>query len=103
MPMKVDMLFTINDDTFFLFMKNIWIEDSGALCLITNNSTSVFYIINIDKLIQGGFVNMLAMKKGMLYIKPQQVDGIEWVHPLWPVNFCPKAGANMFSLTCKIL
>ena len=30
----------------------------------------------------------------------------EWrqqVHTLWPVKFCPSAGANLFSLTCKLL
>ena len=27
----------------------------------------------------------------------------EWVHTLWPMKFCPKAGAGLFSLTCKFL
>ena len=29
------------------------------------------------------------------------VNGTEWVHILWPIKFCPKAGANLFPLTCK--
>ena len=31
------------------------------------------------------------------------VDGTEHVHTLFPVKFCPKAGGNLFSLTCKLL
>ena len=38
----------------------------------------------------------------MLHVNIQQVDGTEWVHTLWPVKFCPKAGANLFSLMSKL-
>ena len=30
------------------------------------------------------------------------MNGGEQVHTLWPVKFCPSAGANLFSLTCKL-
>ena len=33
----------------------------------------------------------------------RQVNGNEKVHTLWLVKFYPKAGANLFSLTCKLL
>ena len=43
------------------------------------------------------------MKKGKLQVKVQQVNRTEQVHTLQPVKFCPKAGANLFSLTCELL
>ena len=33
----------------------------------------------------------------------RQVNGAEQVHTSWPVKFCPTAGVNLFSLTCKLL
>ena len=42
-------------------------------------------------------------KKGKLQVRVYQVDGTEWIHVLWPMKFCPKALANLFSLTCKLL
>ena len=36
-------------------------------------------------------------------MKVHQVDGTECVHILWPMNYCAKAGANLCSLTCKLL
>ena len=45
---------------------------------------------------------MPAMKKGKLCVMVCQVNGTEWVHTLWPVKFCSKAGANLSSLTCKL-
>ena len=46
---------------------------------------------------------MPAMKKGKLWVKVYQVNGIVWVHILWLMKFCPKVGANLFSLTCELL
>ena len=46
---------------------------------------------------------MPTTKKGKLKVKTHQVNGTEWVHTLWPLKLCPKAGLNMFSLTCKLL
>ena len=33
----------------------------------------------------------------------KKVDETEQVHTLWPMEFCLKAGANLFSLTCELL
>ena len=67
-----------------------------------NNDTGLFDVIDINMLIQGSSRNMPTTKKGMLHVNIQQVDGTEWVHTLWPVKFCPKAGANLFSLMSKL-
>ena len=45
---------------------------------------------------------MPTTKKGKLHINVQQVDRTEWIHILWPVKFCPKAGAILFFLMCKL-
>ena len=102
-PMEADMMYTIDENTCFLFTKNTWIEDSGASCHITNNSTSLFDIIDINESLQGSSRNMLAMKKGKLCINVWQVDGTDWVYTLWSVKLCPKVGANLFFLTCELL
>ena len=72
MPMEASMLCTINGDTIFLFTKNTLIRDSGALCHIMNNHTSLFDITDINKWIQGSSGN----------INIQQVDSNEWAHTL---------------------
>ena len=46
---------------------------------------------------------MPAKKKGKLQVKVCQVGGTEKVYTLWPVKICPKGGANLFSLMCKLL
>ena len=46
---------------------------------------------------------MPANKKKKLHINVHQVGGIEQIHTLLPVTLCIKAGANLFSLTCKFL
>ena len=97
------MMCTIDDDTFFSFTKNTWIGDSGVSCHITNNNTGLYDITNIDESIQGSSGIMPATKMGKLQVKVLQVNGTEWIHTIWPVKFCPKAGANLFSLTCKLL
>ena len=84
-------------------MKNTWIGDSGASCHTTNNDTSLQDITNIDESIQVSSGIMPATKKGKLGVKVRQVNGSEQVHTLQPVKFCPKVGANLFSLMCKLL
>ena len=94
---------TIDGDTLYLFTKNTWIGDSGASCHITNGDTGMYDVTDINELIQGSSGIMPATKKDKLHLYVQQVNGTEWVHILWPMKFCPKAGANLFCLTCKLL
>ena len=94
---------TFDGDTFSPFTKNTWIGDPGALCHITNNYTILFDVIDINKLIQGSSGIMPAAKKDKLHVNIQQVVRTEWIHTLRLVKFCPKAGANLFSLTCELL
>ena len=46
---------------------------------------------------------MPTAKKGKLGVKVHQIGGTEQVHTIWSVKVFPKAGANLFSLTCKLL
>ena len=103
LPMEAVMLCTIDGDIFYLFTKNTWHGDSKVSCHITYNDTHLFNDIDIDKSIQESFGNMPAIKKRKLCIIMQQVDRTEHVHNLWPMKFCPKVDANLFSLTCKLL
>ena len=95
------MICTIDRDTFFCSQRRI--RDSGVSCHITNDDTHLFDVIDINKLIQGSSRIMSALKKCKLHISVWQADGTEWVHTLWLMKFSPKAGANLFSLTCKLL
>ena len=101
-PSETHMMCTINGNTFFLFTKNTWIRDLGASCHITNDDTGLYDIINIIESIKGSSGIMPAMKKGKLQVMVCQVNGEEQSHTLWPVKFCPTAGANLFSLTCEL-
>ena len=56
-PSEADMMCTIDEDTFFLFMKNMWIGDSS------DNHTSLFDIIDINESIQEKSGIMPAKKK----------------------------------------
>ena len=94
---------TIDGDSFCSFTINTWIRDSGASCHITNDNIGIYDIIIFDELIQGSSSIMSAMKMGKLHVNVCQVNRTEWVHTPWPVKFCPKAGANLFSLMCKLL
>ena len=86
-----------------LMCTNTWIRDSGESCHITNDDTGLYDIIDIDESIQGSSSIMPAMKKEKLQLKVCQVDGTEQIHTLWTVKCCSEAGANLFSLTCKLL
>ena len=88
--------------TLFSFTKNTLIGDSGVSCHITNDKKGMYDIIDINKLIQGSSGIMPATKKGKLQVTVHQVNREEQVHTLWPAKFCPFAGANLFSLTCKL-
>ena len=59
-PSKVGMMCTIHADTFF----HLWIGDSGALCHIMKDNTSLSDVIDINELIQGSSGIMPNMKKG---------------------------------------
>ena len=101
-PSEAGMMCTINSDIFYSFTRNTWIRDSGASFHINNSDTSINDVIDINKLIQGSSDVMPATKKGKLCINVCQVDGPELVHTLWPLKYCPKAGANLLSLRCKL-
>ena len=45
---------------------------------------------------------MPTTNKGKLQVTVRQIYGTERVHTLWPMKFCSKAGANLFSLTHKL-
>ena len=102
-PSEAGMMCTIDVDTFYLFTKNTWIGDSGVPCHITDNYTGLYDLIDIDEFIQGSSSIISTAKKGKLWVKVHQVNRTEWVCTLWRMKFCPKAGANLFSLTCKLL
>ena len=102
MPIEASMLCTMGRETFQMFTKNTWIGDSLISCHITNNDTHLFNITVINESVQGSLGSMPAIRKRKFCIKVHQVDDTEWVHTLWPMKFCPKAGANLFSLTCKL-
>ena len=102
-PLDAGMICTINGNTFFSFTKNTWIGDLGASCHITNDDTGLYNINDINELIQGSSSIMPATKKSKLQVKVRQVNRAEQVHTLWPVKFCPKAGANLLSLMCELL
>ena len=62
----------------------------------------MYDINDIKESIQGSSSIMPTMNKGKLQVIVCQVNGEEQVHTLWPVKFCPMAGANLFSLMCKL-
>ena len=67
-PSKAGMMCTIDGDTFYSFMRNTWIGDSGVCCHITNNDTHMYDITNINETIHGISGIMPAMKKGKLCV-----------------------------------
>ena len=98
---EAGMMCTINGDTFYSFTINTWIGDSCASCHIINDDSGMYDITDIDESTQGSSSIMPATKKGKLHVNVCQVNGTEQVHTLWPMKFCPKAGANLFSVMCK--
>ena len=101
MPWEAGLLCTIDEETFNLFTESMLIEDSCAICYITNGNTNLFNVTKIYELVQGSVGSILCSKKGKFHINLCQVDGNEWVHTLWPMKFFPKAFANLFFVTCK--
>ena len=62
-PLETGMICTIDDDTFFSFMKNTLIRDSGASCHISKNNTGLCDVTDINESIQGSSGIMPATKK----------------------------------------
>ena len=62
----------------------------------------MYDVIDIKESIQASSGIMPATKKGKLQLIVHQVNGEKQVHTLWPVKFCPMAGANLFSPTCEL-
>ena len=60
---EADVLCTIHGETFQLFTKNTWIDDSGNSCHITNNDTGLYDITSINKFVNGSVSNMTTTKK----------------------------------------
>ena len=63
-PSEAGMMWMIEDDTFFWFMENTWIRDSGASCHITNDDTRLYSITNIDNLSKVPLVLCPLRKRG---------------------------------------
>ena len=84
MPTEASMLCIINGVTFYLFTKNIWIEDSRAPCHITKDDISLFDIIEFNESIQVSSGSMPVTKKGSSY------QGMKswwyWMVPQYMVN-----------------
>ena len=59
--MEAGMLCMINIETFFSFMKNMWIRDWRASCHVTNDNTHD--IIDINELVKVNSGSMFATKK----------------------------------------
>ena len=53
-PSEVGMMHTFDGDEFFSLMHNTWIRDYGASSKIMINDTSLFDVIDINKLIHLG-------------------------------------------------
>ena len=68
MPTEAGMMSNIDGETFYSFIKNSWIGDSGVSCHITNNDNSLFSMTKISDSIQRSSCIMLAMKKRMLWV-----------------------------------
>ena len=96
------MMCTIDGDTFYSFTRNTWIRDSGTSCHIINDDTGLFEVTDINELIQGSSSIMPTTNKGKVCFHVCQVNRTEQVHVLCPMKFCPKEGANLFSLMCKL-
>ena len=92
----------INGQSSYIFTKNTWIGDLGALCHITNDDKRLYDVTNINELVKGSMGIVSATRKGKFSVKVRQVNGSEKLHPLWPVKYFAEAGANCFLLTCKL-
>ena len=101
-PSEASMMCTIDGTSFHSLTKNTWISDSGASCHITNDEKGMFDVTKINESIQGSSSTMSATKKGKLWVTVRQVNRLGQVNTLWPVKFCPSAGANLFSISCKL-
>ena len=67
-PLEAGMMCTIDSDTFYSFMKNTLIGDSGASCHITNDDTGMYNASNINESIQGSSGITPTKKKSKLCV-----------------------------------
>ena len=88
------------EDIFFIH-KNMWIGDSHASTSWIMRPVYLMSSTSISGFKKAWGTCQLQKKQASHW--PLQVDGTGWVHTLWLMKFCPKAGANLFSLTCKPL
>ena len=99
-PSQAGMMCTTDRDTFF-HSQGIHGLETGASFHIINDDSGLFNIINVNESIQ--LCIYASNKNDNVCVNIQQVDGTEWIHTLWPMKFCPKKSANLFSLICKPL
>ena len=92
---EIGMMCTIHGESFFNFTK-------GALWHNTNDDAGMYDITMIDEPVKGKSRRIKVTKKGKLCLNVRQVDGSEIGYTLWPVKYCKKAWANLFSLTCEL-
>ena len=97
------MMCMIDEETFFTFMKNMWIAHLCTSCHVTYDDSGLYHITNILKLVQVNSGSILVTKKGGICMKLKQVHGSTMMHVLWPVKYCIKAYVNLFFLICKFL
>ena len=72
--MEAGMVCMIDGETFFSFMENMWIHDLGSSCHIIKHGSGLYDMTNINKLVQGSWGNMPAMKKGNIHMKVSLVN-----------------------------
>ena len=102
-PTEAGMSCTIDGEMLHSFMKKNLIGYLDASCNITNNDTGLYDVAKINESAQESFGNMSTMKKSKLQMKVHQVNGSKRLHVLWPMKYCTKVGANLYSLTYKLL
>ena len=97
-PPEAGMLCTINGDTFFCSLRTC-----GSETRVSHVTSWITIQVFLTSLTSTSRSKEASYEKGKLHVIIWQVDGTKWVHTLWPVKCCPKAGANLFFLTCKLL
>ena len=65
----------MNGETFFSFMKKMWIGHLGASCYIMNNYSGLYDVADINKLVQGSSYGMHVTEQGKFCMKVWQVNG----------------------------
>ena len=91
-PTETGMMFTFDKETLFCSSRKHQLE-----ILVPH---AIFPMMRKINYLSG---SMLATKEGKLHMKVCVVDGCKKLHMSWPVKYCVKANANLFSLTCELL